>query len=386
MNKWILISLMGLSCLSSQSLAQMDPGSITYTNPNGSSWNGSDSAGRYVHKPKAKKTKRMVASETPLPTPQPTVVPAVQGQPNIGPRLNEKDVEPAAGTANVPAAPAPTAAPSATPSSPQKQSIGGKVRDLVLGGDEATLENYRGFLDLQDIRKNFLEFTLATGYMYNTSLSSYYFKNYNNSGPVADLGADIWLTPFLGISAEYETTLLNELNDSPTQNIFVSTTQSWFDFGIKFRRFFGMAVNAPSFTLGLRYSNYQMSVPQSSLSRVQLQNAGPELDLDLTMPIGHESFLTMGLMAQPLDILSESSGSAVRSGNGNQTIGMGASLGAEYRLSRQTTGFLKLSSLVYKSDFSGVANTADPVTGSAPSSVPVTNIFYMLNIGLRLGH
>jgi hypothetical protein len=277
----------------------------------------------------------------------------------------------------------PSVSPIPTNASP---TFASKVKDAVMGGDEDLLQNYKSFLEEQDIRKNIFELSLGTGYLYNASSSSYYFKNYNDAGPTADLNADIWLSPFMGVTAEYKTTLLNEVSDSPTQNSYVSTTQSWFDLGFKFRRFFGMNLNAPSLTLGLRYLQYQMSTPQSSASRAKLSNSGPEIDLDLTLPMGKYSFWTAGLNLQPLDSMSELSGAAVRAGQGNQTVGFGVSTGGEYRFSRQTTAFLKFSTTVYKSDFTGTASTADPVTGSTPSSVPVTNVFYFLDLGIRLGY
>jgi len=371
MKKWKTKSLMGLvSIYGSVIMAQSDPGVLSLTglsgSPNGQSWSGDT---QYIHK-KTKKHSRSIASDQPMPVASPG-----PSEPVVT-RLVAPDT-----TAIVQAPPIPNPTPVLA-----NPTFASKVREAVLGGDEDLLQNYKAFLDDQDVRKNIFELSLGSGYMYNASSSSYFFKNYNDSGPTVDVNTDIWFSPFLGVTAEYKSTLLNEISDSPTQNLYVSSTQSWFDVGFKFRSFFGMALSSPALTIGLRYLQYQMSTPQSSLSRAKLTTQGPELDLDLALPMGKYSFWTLGLMLQPIDSLSESSGAPIRAGQSNQTVGFGASLGAEYRFSRQTTAFVKLSSTLYKSDFSGTASTSDPVTGSIPSNVPVTNIFYFLDLGIRLGH
>jgi hypothetical protein len=361
-------------------MAQSDPSAVSLVGSDGVSsdntWTGDS---QYVHK-KVKKQARKIASDLSAPGPSPSPVLSTTPSPSSESAVTRlpppQQVPPVAGTSPIPN-PTPVAA------SPTFTS---KVKDAVLGGDEDLLRSYKSFLDSQDIRKNIFELALSSGYLYNASSSSYFFKNYNDSGPTIDLNADIWISPFLGVTAEYKSTLLNELSDSPTQNVFVSTTQSWFDLGFKFRRFFGMGLSSPSLTVGLRYLQYQMDVPQSSLSRAKITNQGPELDLDLALPMSKYSFGTLGLMLQPFDSLAESSGAAIRAGQSNQTVGLGASVGAEYRFSRQTTAFIKLSSTLYKSDFSGTASASDPVTGVIPSNVPVTNVFYFLDLGIRLGY
>ena len=54
-------------------------------------------------------------------------------------------------------------------------------------------------------------------------------------------------------------------------------------------------------------------------------------------------------------------------------------------MSRQTRVFFKFSMDVIKSQFSGMASGIDPVTGTSPTNVPVTDVFYMFDIGLKLG-
>ena len=92
------------------------------------------------------------------------------------------------------------------------------------------------------------------------------------------------------------------------------------------------------------------------------------------------------MVFQPfLENVEDLNGPNVKSGQSNQTAGIGASIGGEYRMSRQTRAFFKFSTEVYKTQFSGNANAIDPVTGTTPSNVPVTNTFYMFDLGIKFG-
>src|SRR6185369_3750157 len=108
----------------------------------------------------------------------------------------------------------------------------------------------RSFLESDDIRKNLFDVTLAGSYMYNSSTSPYFFRNYLSSSPASVIGLDIWFTPFLAIDGDYRFTMMDELKDSPSQENYVSVSQSWLGVGLKFRRFFGLILNSSSFVFG----------------------------------------------------------------------------------------------------------------------------------------
>jgi len=200
------------------------------------------------------------------------------------------------------------------------------------------------------------------------------------------VAADIWLTPFLGVDAEYRFTLLNTLNDSAVNNNTISTSQSWIDLGFKFRRFFGMALSSTSMAVGLKYINYNLSVPASASTRAKEQVQGPQLSLDLSVSFFTKLLLEFWFGFRTLLQSLRNINPGVQSGASNQSMGLGANVGGEYRLSRQTRAFFKFSALAYRSQFSGVASGTDPITGVIPSGVTVTNAFYMFDLGLRFGH
>jgi len=267
-----------------------------------------------------------------------------------------------------------------------RASFGSKMRDMFWGGDVDVIDKYRSFLDSGDIRKNIFEVAVAPEYIYDSSLSPYFFRNYNSASPGAFIGVDIWLTPFLGIDADYRTTFLSALKDSPTQDSYASVSQSWFDMGLKFRRFFGMALNSSSLTVGIRYKEYSLLPPANSQSRMKLFIQGPELTMDASIPSGKDFSWLLGVSLAPyLNQMESATSSDMSSGQSNRTVGYGASVGGEYRMSRKTRLFFKASTQVIRTLFSGTSNAQDPVSGGYPSNVPVTDSIYIFDLGVTFG-
>jgi hypothetical protein len=382
MKKWISFFLFILALAPSPTFGQ-----VTGVDSSDGGWNA-DSGDHYVHKRSVKK-KRAPASEdqtgaavapSSVPTPgtkaSAPATPTPSFTPSAMPRLM--------------ATPVPTPETSIAPVSSSTQSeassnFSSKVRDMVLGGDLDLIQNYKNFLGHQDIRKNFFDIAVATGYFYNSSSSPFFTRNYNDSAPSVGVEANIWISPFFGFNADYRTTLLNELTDSPTSSATVNISQTWLDLGLKFRRFYGMTANAPVFTTALKYSIYSMTAPSVSHYRVSQQTQGVEFDFNLAIPIGKSTSVDFGFMLEPIATQSENTGAPITSGSGNQTLGAGANVAVNYRVTRQMIGFIKLSSLLYKSEYSGSTSINDPTTGGTLTNVPVTNAFYLLEFGLRLG-
>ncbi|MDZ4676491.1 MAG: hypothetical protein SGI74_03190 [Oligoflexia bacterium] len=267
----------------------------------------------------------------------------------------------------------------------EDSGMGTRMRDMLLGGELEEIDKYRSFLDSEDIRKNLFEFTISPSYIYNSSVSPYYYRNYINQSPGAFFGLNLWFTPFLGIVADYRFSMLNELKDNPTQDIYVASSHTWFNLGLKFRRFFGMALNSSSLAFTLKYADYSLSLPPN-VGRLKHGLGGVEIDIDMSIPSSKSYFWNLGLMVQPYMVHTEKVGSAdVRAGQSNQTIGVGANIGGEYRFARQTRTFFKVSAIMYKSQFSGSANKTDPNTSMVPTNVPVSNVFYLFDFGVTFG-
>ncbi len=369
---------------------QGDPSALGYlpTTSQGDFGHDGMEANRYVKKPqihtKAKR-KRSIASEQ---VKKSNAESEAEVVPPNAPDAHGPKVAPLPGLTEGPASYSNESIPQPPPPSQEENSpgIGQRMRDLVLGGDLELIDRYRSFLDMEDIRKNIFEYSMGTTYLYNTSMSPYYFRNYINSSPGAFLGLDLWLTPFLGIDADYRFSILSEVKDSPTQDNYTNISHSWFDLGIKFRRFFGIGLNSSYFSVGIRYADYMMSVQPNAQSRLSQHTHGPELNVELSLPSTKNYSWNFGVILQPFLTHEEVVKSTdLTSGTGNQTVGFGSALGGEYRFSRQTRAFFKFSTMLYKSQFSGQTTAIDPNSGSFPSGVPVSNVFYFLDLGLRLG-
>lgn len=277
--------------------------------------------------------------------------------------------------------------PQPEPEKKEEGSFTQQARDMFLGGDPEVVEKYRSFLDPEDIRKNFYEFTVSTGYLYNDSQSPYAYRNYLTSSPVVGFGLSLWITPFFGIDANGNLSILGRTKDSFVSDRYVETQQNWYDLGFQFRRFFGTSQRASSLTLGLRFSDHQMSVPPSSTRLIKQMYSGPRLDATMRVNKSGGYYWTFGVLVEPLMTHEENSGASnIRTGQSNETAAFGATLGGEYQLSRQTRGFFQITHKLYRSNFSGSATQTDPLTSSTPDGVPVNNTFWFLNLGLKLGH
>ena len=114
---------------------------------------------------------------------------------------------------------------------------------------------------------------------------------------------------------------------------------------------------------------------------------GPELSIAISVPSKKNFAWDFGLMIQPFlthdeNVLNQND---LRAGPSNQTIGLGAHIGGEYRMTRYTRVFFTFSANLIKSQFTGTSTVTDPVTGSNVSNVTVNNAFYIFDLGLKLG-
>ena len=365
----ILLQLFFLLLLSPYSFAQTDPMAFSYTSSNDALTNDDGmEKNRYVKRPKAKLVKRVPAQV---------------------PKADEDDDEDDDNNAIANSTPTKVQAGMVKSDglNPDSKSLRTQAQDLVFGADLELLPKYRSFLDPQDVRRNYFEFSLAASYMYNDSRSPYFFRNYNDASPGIMLGIDLWLTPFFAIDGDYRSTLISELKDSPTADSFVSTTNTWYNLGFKFRRFFGLSPTASSLVFSLRYSDYSLSLSPNSVSRLRQHTRGPELGFAVSMPSTKTIVWNAGFILEPFIAHDESvfNSNDLRSGQSNQSVGIGAHIGGEYRMGRKTQLFFKFSTLIYKSQFSGTTLAVDPNSGQNPTNVRVTNAFYLFDLGFRLG-
>lgn len=283
---------------------------------------------------------------------------------------------------------APQAAPTATqPATPATEpTTGSKFRDLMFGGDFDLMNKKRGELDPEDLRRNIFDFSVAPQYFYNHSQSNAFVRNYINSAPGAVLGVDLWLTPYLAGTVSYRFSVLDNVKDSPTADTFVQAEQNWTEFGLKWRRFYSEGADSASFAFTLKFIDHQFGVPATSNYRIKTRIKGPEVGFDLTVPSSKSFFWTAGVNFKPFLYQDEIVGNTdLRTGTGSQAVGVGASLGGEYRLSRKTRAFFNISAQLYRVQYTGTSSANDPVTGSTLTNAAVNDLYYFLDIGFKFG-
>ncbi|MBK9293477.1 MAG: hypothetical protein IPM57_03395 [Oligoflexia bacterium] len=260
------------------------------------------------------------------------------------------------------------------------------MQDILLGGDLEKIESERSLFEKNDVRKNLFDLSIGSFYFYNHSQSTYYYRNYLSASPGAFVNLDLWVTPYLGFNSNYKFTLLNSIKDSPTAETYTTANHDWLSFGLKFRRFFGSAFENTSFSIDLNYIDKKLDIPLSSTHRVKTRSRGPQVSFNLITPSSKYFLWDFAINIQPFVLHEEFVGTSdLRSGTNNQTLGFGASIGGEYRMSRKLRTFFKFSAELYRSQFSGNALATDPINSSIPSNVVINDAYYFFNIGLIFG-
>lgn len=273
-----------------------------------------------------------------------------------------------------------------TPENGEDAGLLRKARDLVIGGSPKDLDEYRSFLPPDDPRRNLIDFYAAPIFIYNDSSSPYWFRNYQTFSPGFTTAADIWFTPLLGLEASYRKSITGTVRNSPSSEQFVSASHEWITGGLRFRRFFGYGENIPMLMIGLDYREYNFRVPSDDPNRVRLKTTSPRVLIETMIPSTLRFSWKFNLEVTPFARHQEiGTGFELQSGTENETFGYGLGVGGEYKLARTSRMFFKLSYFLERNAFSGTANRTDLVSGTTPSSVPVSNSFTIFEFGYIWG-
>jgi len=269
---------------------------------------------------------------------------------------------------------------------PEDPGLLKQARDMVIGGSPETLDEYRSFLPPDDPRRNLIELYAAPVFIYNDSSSPYWFRNYTNFSPGFTTAADIWFSPLFGIEASYRKSITSSVRNSAASDTTVPATHEWITGGIRFRRFFGYGDNVPMLVLGWDYREYNFKVPGDDANRVKLKTTSPRILLETVIPSTSRYSWKYNLEVTPFAKHQElGTGYNLQSGTENETFGYGLGIGGEYKLARTSRMYFKLSYFLERNAFAGSANRADPITGTAPSNVPVNNSFTIFEFGYIWG-
>lgn len=266
---------------------------------------------------------------------------------------------------------------------PTRPSLTEQVKVLLLGKED-DIESFQKQIHPSDRRNNLLDIAVAPTFVYGSSMSNYSFRNFTFQSPGLDANAHVWLTPFFGIQGHYVSTFGAHIK-SPQLQQMVALKYEDMEFGLRFRKHFGVTRKSSSLTWGLDFVQYKESLAADTVDRVSTQTSGLALNLqaDLPMSLGYSTFL--GVELQPRMVHSEISDANIHSGGKNDTNTIGAWIGGDIIFDRQRQMFWKLHERIEQNVFDGNASMLDPVTGVTPNGVSTTNSTTLFSIGYRWG-
>ncbi len=265
-------------------------------------------------------------------------------------------------------------------------SVMDQVENMVLGGRTDQVEAYKEQIHPDDIRMNRIEVTVAPGVVSNQSKSNYSYRNYNTFSPKVSLGANFWLTPFMGLYGNYTTSMGSDVVSDSGAGSRVSAQHEWTEIGFDIRKFFGMSRKSNSLQFGLHLSEYKFSVPGDDTHRVSLRSSGLGLHLFTRVPVAPSYAWVFGGKLIPRVQHSElATGVDLSSGQIGESTRVDLTVGGELKLARQNQITWDITSSFEKNQFNGQANLADPERGAAPKGVSVENSFFLFSLGYRWG-
>jgi hypothetical protein len=330
--------------------------------------------GTVIATPVPTKAQTKIKNSAP-PTSPPTVeVPLSDATPKIEPEI---------GTSETPSP------PKASPANPQMEVVTEKpvteqFRMLILGGSDEDISDYKKQIHPQDPRTNLLDISLAPGYFYQASQSSYQYRRYNTNGPGLGLGMSLWLTPFFGVQTDWFSSL-NASQKGPGGNVVAAELQD-FQAGIRFRKHFGYSRRAAFISWGLDFHDATHKVSRDGTNAVGKRTQGFSLGLEAVIPTSVGYAHQFQIDFRPTLTHGELiSGNTVRSGTKNETSGVALGVGGQWTLDRRNQLFWRTQLSVERNLFSGQASAPDPSTGQTPQGVSVNNTMLMFQFGFKWG-
>lgn len=273
-----------------------------------------------------------------------------------------------------------------TPAVPEP-TISQQAQSLFAANPEKVLGYYQDQFEEEDPRQNKIEISFAPGFVSNESSSNYSYRDYRSVFSAMTLGANVWLTPAIGIGGNFLFSLGADTSGDAVTNTRSPARYEFLDLGMKFRQFFGFTSTSKSIEFDVLYSDYKMSVNADDLYRAKIKSSGAGLKMTLRVPTSDEvAWMVGGSFYPRLQHSEAKAGVDVGSGNNTENVRIGVQLGTEVKLSRQSQIFYEASLTSEKNLFDGNATTVDPATGTTPKNVSVTDTFYLFSIGYRWGN
>lgn len=269
----------------------------------------------------------------------------------------------------------------------QEPTITQQAQSIFAADPEKVLDFYQAQFDENDSRRNKIEISFAPSFITNESSSNYSFRDYRSVFTGMNLGANVWLTPAVGIGGNFMFSLGADTSGDAVTGTRSPARFEFLDAGLKFRQFFGFSAMSKSVQFDVLYSDYKMNVNADDAYRAKIKTSGLGLKMTLRLPSSNDvAWLVGGSFYPRLQHTESKAGVDVNSGNNTENVRVGVQLGSEVKLSRESLIFYEASMSSEKNMFDGTAKFADPATGLTPKNVSVTNTFYLFSVGYRWGN
>lgn len=270
---------------------------------------------------------------------------------------------------------------------PGEPTIGEQAQSLFTENPDKVLGFYQDQFGPQDPRQNKIEISFSPSFITNESSSNFSYRDYRSIFTGMNLGANVWLTPAIGVGGNFLFSLGADTSGDALTNTRSPARYEFLDIGLKFRKFFGFSPTSKSVEFNILYSDYKFNVNADDVYRSKLKTSGLGLKMTLKLPSNSDVAWLMGGSFYPrLQHAELKSGVDIGSGNNTENVRVGLHLGAEVTLSRESQIFYEAAMSSEKNMFDGSAELPDPVTLVTPRNVSVTDTFYMFSVGYRWGN
>ncbi len=266
-------------------------------------------------------------------------------------------------------------------------SFSQQAKSLIDSNTDKVLDFYDSQLSDDDPRGNKVEVSFAPGFVTAEAASNFSYRNYRSVFSAMNLGANVWLTPAIGIGGAFLFSLGADTSGDPVTGTRSPARHELFDVAVKFRNFFGFSRVSKSVEFDVLYSDYKMTVPADDIYRARLKTTGFGVKMALRIPSSNEvAWLVGGSFFPRLQHTEEKTGLEIKSGNNVENTRFGLQVGSEVNLSRQAQIFYEAAVSSDKNLFDGSTSIVDPATAATPKNVSVTNTLYMFSLGYRWGN
>lgn len=292
---------------------------------------------------------------------------------------------------SVPSSNVTVAAPTTTPvltETPEVEepTIGEQAESLFSSKANKIYDFYREQIHPDDIRNNRVELDVMPVVVYNDSQSNFTYRDYQSFFDALKFKSNVWFTPLIGISGEIMFSFAADVDSLAADRSRIPAKYEMVDFGLNFRKFFGVSRKSSSLEFSVLYTDDKMTVPSDNTSRPRLKTQGVGAGLKARMPSSANYAWVFGGSFFPRLQHSESAtGANIQSGASGENIRIGLNLGGEWKFTRESQMIWDMGVSAERNIFGGSASLPDPSTGLTPTNVSVTNTLYMFSLGYRWG-